>query len=253
MGKGKPGGFAGGESPCPERPSRALQRTGLGNGNELWNRDDNGWQTPAGNAVRYREFFNAIRSLLKPGSMVLVTGGDIDFFHNWNAQLIPEDTNELHFLTTHFVVGTDSVVNKMAGRNFVWKADFAVPVGVGRGLARVKGQIDSNPATRVPDISNVPRLDVLATRDSRRHDLSLFVVNRYWEQSFPAEIRLHGFPAAATAAVVHTLNSDSILTNNNQLHPDRIRPASSHISVPERLIHYNSPPHSLTVFIFARR
>lgn len=117
-------------------------------GNELWNHDDDGWLTPSGNAARYRVFYNAIRNLLQPGAKVLATGGDIDFFHNWNAPLIKDDASELHYLTSHFVVGMDDVINKSAGRNFVWRADFAVPVGVGRALAKVKAQIDSNPATR---------------------------------------------------------------------------------------------------------
>ncbi len=326
-------------------------------GNELWNRDDNGWQTPDGNAARYREFYNAIRSLLEPGSKVLATGGDIDFFRNWNAPLIQDDASILHYLTTHFVVGMDSVINKAAGRNFVWRADLAVPVGVGQALANVKAQIDSNPATRgrvklaytewlftgppgalvpgytnlggaivtagwmnmliehanfvpisdmtgliefggihkklgqvyvtpqywafwlyshyagdtpvatqttvreysvkdgvrrIPNIPDVPWLDVLATTDSTNHQLSLFVVNRNWQQAIPAEIQLHGFPAASTAEV-KTLTSDSILTGNDEFHPDRVHPVSSQIGVPEGLIHYTFPPHSLTVFIFSRR
>ncbi|MCL5006431.1 MAG: hypothetical protein M1404_07825 [Acidobacteria bacterium] len=326
-------------------------------GNELWNRDDNGWQTPSGNAVRYREFYNAIRSLLQPGSKVLATGGDIDFFRRWNAPLIQDDASELHYLTTHFVVGMDNVLNKAAGRNFVWSADFAVPVGVGRALSKVKAQIDSNPATRgrvklaytewlfngpqealvpncynlggaiitagwmnmliehadfvpisdmtgliefggiqkklgkvyvtpqywafwlythyagdtpvstrttvreydvqggvqrIPDISNVPWLDVLATTDSRTHKLSLFVVNRNWRDALAAEIQLNDFPEAATADVT-TLTSDSILTENNEFHPDRVHPVSTQISASSGLIDYKFPPRSLTVLIFSRR
>lgn len=326
-------------------------------GNELWNRDDNGWLTPAGNAARYREFYKAIQDLLQPGAKVLATGGDIDFFHSWNAPLIQNDARELHYLTSHFVVGMDDVVNKVAGRNFIWSADFAVPVGVGRALSKVKAQIDLNPATRgrvklaytewlfgapknalvpqyenlggaivtagwmnmllehanfvpisdmtgllefggihkelgkvyvtpqywafwlyshyagdtpvstettvreydvkdgvrrIPNIPNVPWLDVLATTDSHSHNLSLFVVNRDWRHAIPAELQLKDFPAGSTAAV-KTLTSDSILTENNEFHPDRVHPVSTQIDVSGDLIHYKFPPHSLTVFIFSRR
>jgi alpha-N-arabinofuranosidase len=254
-------------------------------------------------------------------------------------------------------VGMNDVVDKAAGQNFVWRADFAVPVGVGRALSNVKAQIDSNPATRdrvklaytewlfiargdslvpqytnlggaiitagwmnmllenanfvpisdmtgliefggihkemskvyvtpqywafwlyshyagdtpvssqttvreynikngvrrIPDIPNVPWLDVLATTDSHNHDLTLFVVNRDWEHVIPADLQLDGFVAASTAEV-KTLTSDSVLTENDEFHPDRVHPVSSRINVPAGALHYKFPPHSLTVFIFSRR
>jgi len=98
---------------------------------------------------------------------------------------------------------------------------------------------------RIPNIPNVPWLDVLATTDSKSHDLSLFVVNRNWQQAMPAELQLNGFPATTTASV-KTLTSDSVLTGNDPFHPDRVHPVSSRISVPEGIIHYTFPPHSLT-------
>ena len=104
---------------------------------------------------------------------------------------------------------------------------------------------------RVPDIRNVPWLDVLATTDSQRDNLSLFVVNRDWKQAIPATLQLKNFLPASTATV-KALTSDSILTENNELHPDRVRPVSSELSVSTGLIHYKFPPHSLTVLIFDR-
>lgn len=118
-------------------------------GNKLWNRDDNGWLTPDGNAARYlNKGLQCDSDSAENRLKVLATGGDIDFFYNWNTSLIEDDARELRYMTTHFVVGRDGVINKSAGRNFAWRTDFAVLVGVGRALAEVKAQVDETPATR---------------------------------------------------------------------------------------------------------
>jgi alpha-N-arabinofuranosidase len=143
-------------------------------GNELWGDFQIGWQTPAGYAERYRTFYRAIRSLVPTDTMIFANGADIDFFKDWNDALIREDAAELSYLTTHFVVGMEDMVNKSADRDSVWAADFAVPVGVGRALEPLRAQIDSNPATRervklaftewlfaAPDASAFPRWDNL--------------------------------------------------------------------------------------------
>lgn len=320
-------------------------------GNELWNQDDVGWQTPQGNATRYQEFYNAIHSLVPPDTMIFATGADIDFYRDWNAALVNQDKGELHYMSTHFVVGMDDVVDKNAGRNFIWKADLAVPVGVGEELAPMKAQIDSNPATRgrvklaytewlftaprgsfyprwtnlggalvaagwmnmllehadfvpvsdmtglvefagihkrrgrvfvtpqywafwlysnfagdtpiatrttvgeydvrngvrrIPNISNVPYLDVLATTDSQRHDLTLFVVNRDWQHDISTSISLQDFNPAAKA-VVRTLTADSILSDNDAAHPERVRPVKTDLHVSGNSFHYSFPKRSLTV------
>ncbi|HEX5483434.1 MAG TPA: alpha-L-arabinofuranosidase C-terminal domain-containing protein [Terriglobia bacterium] len=326
-------------------------------GNELWNQDDVGWQTPQGNAERYQEFYNAIHSLVPQDTMIFATGGDIDFYRDWNAALINQDKGELHYMSTHFVVGMDDVADKNAGRDFIWKADLAVPVGVGEALAPMKAQIDANPATRgrvklaytewlftaprgsfyprwtnlggalvaagwmnmllehadfvpvsdmtglvefagihkrrgrvfvtpqywafwlysnfagdtpvatrttvgeydvrkgvrrIPDISNVPYLDVLATTDSRRHDLTLFIVNRDWQHDLSTSISLQDFNPAAKV-VVRTLTADSILSGNDAVHPQRVRPAKTELRVSGNTLHYILPKHSLTVITLEGR
>lgn len=320
-------------------------------GNELWGHFQIGYQDPQGYAARYHLFYGAIRSLVPQNTMIFANGADVDFFHDWNGAIIERNGPELHYLTSHFVVGMDDVVNNAAGRNSVWSADLAVPVGVGRALEPVEAQINQNPATRgrvklaytewlftaprgslfprwnnlggalvaagwmnmllehadfvpvsdmtglvefagihkrrgrvfvtpqywtlwlysnfagdspvvtrttvreydvkngvrrVPDIPNVPYLDVLATTDSHRGGITLFVVNRDWRRSIPAQIAMHHFHAAATAQV-RTLTADSILTGNNEVHPERVRPVTNTLRVAGSEIHYAFPARSLTV------
>ncbi len=117
-------------------------------GNELWGHFQIGWQSPEGYASRYAMFFKAIRDLVPPTTMIFANGADIDFYKDWNGALIREDGTELNYLTTHFVVGMDEMVNKDADHNSVLAADFSVPVGVANALQLLRQQIDANPATR---------------------------------------------------------------------------------------------------------
>ncbi len=326
-------------------------------GNELWNRDDVGWQTPESNADRYGEVFDAIRELITPPTMVFGTGGDIDFYRDWNAALISRQGPKLRYLTTHFVTGMNDLVNKAGGLNAAWEADFAVPVGVGRALKAEKDQIDASSSTkgrvklaytewlftaprhspfprwsnlggalvaagwmnmllenadfvpvsdmtglvefagihkregrvfvtphywtlwlysnfagdklvatttsvrhydvhqgvrRMPEIADVPWLDVLATRNSRTGDLSIFVVNRDWQRSIPASIQLQDFHPAAQATV-HTLTADSVLEENDAASPDRVHPVTSTLPVAGNTFIYTFPEHSLTAITLAAR
>ncbi|MGO8793164.1 MAG: alpha-L-arabinofuranosidase C-terminal domain-containing protein [Terriglobia bacterium] len=117
-------------------------------GNELDNTDDYGWQTPDGYARRYGEFYDALHGLVQPPSTVFATSADVDVFHDWNGALINQTGVKLSYLTTHFVVGMDEVINRKQERDAIWAADLAVPVGFGRALRPMKQQIDANGVTR---------------------------------------------------------------------------------------------------------
>jgi alpha-L-arabinofuranosidase len=106
--------------------------------------------------------------------------------------------------------------------------------------------------TSMPEIPNVPYLDVLATRNSTNGDLILFVANRDAKNAIPATLRLQGFPAA-TQAQVDTLAADSLLTENTGDHPDAIRPVASSLAVSGNEIRYEFPKLSLTVMTLKRR
>jgi len=109
-----------------------------------------------------------------------------------------------------------------------------------------------NGMTSMPEIPNVPYLDVLATRNSVSGDLVLFVANRDWKNGTPATLRLQGFSAAAQAQV-DTLAADSPLAENTGDRPDAIRPVTSSLAVSGSEIRYVFPKLSLTVMTMKRR
>jgi alpha-N-arabinofuranosidase len=106
--------------------------------------------------------------------------------------------------------------------------------------------------TSMPEIPDVPYLDVLATRNSASGDLVLFVANRDAKNAIPATLRLQGFSAAAQAQV-DTLAADSPLTENTGDRPDAIRPVTSSLAVSGDEIRYVFPKLSVTVMTLKRR
>ena len=325
-------------------------------GNELWGRFQIGWLTPEGYADRYKVFFDAIRSIVPPSTALYANGADLDHFQDWNGKLIAQDGPDLSYLTTHFVVRVNDLVNKSADHDACLAAGLALPVGVGNDLAAAKAQIDANPATRgrvklaftewlfnspaganlpnstnlggaiitagwmnmilshadfvpisdmtgllefggihkqrgriyltpqywafslysnyagdtlvasqtevrtydvhegirrAPEIPGVPYLDVLATRHSANGALVLFVVNRDWNNAIPASIRFTDFTPAATVQVL-TLNADAIAAQNDEEHPDRVRPVSATLPLSGPELHYVFPPHSVSALTFAK-
>jgi len=102
---------------------------------------------------------------------------------------------------------------------------------------------------RVPEISDVPDLDVLATADDRGSSLTLFVVNRDWRKSIPATIQIEDF-AVGSQATVRTLNADSILATNDEEHPERVRPVETSIHLMGGNLRHEFPAHSVTAISF---
>jgi alpha-L-arabinofuranosidase len=109
-----------------------------------------------------------------------------------------------------------------------------------------------NGMTSMPEIPDVPYLDVLATGNSASGDLVLFVANRDAKNAIPATLRLQDFSAAAQAQV-DTLAADSPLTENTADRPEAIRPVTSSQAVYGNEIRYAFPKLSLTVITLKRR
>lgn len=324
-------------------------------GNELWGTFQIGWLTAQLYSERYRAFYEAIRDLVPPSTMIFANGADVDEFRDWNGAILDKDAGILSYLTSHFVVGMEDMVAKDAGRDAAWAADFAIPVGVAQALEPVRAQIEANPAARgkvklayteylfwapegseyprwdnlggavlgagwmnmllshadfvpvsdmtgllefagiykkrgrvfvtpqywafwlysnfagdipvqtrtdvseydvhggerrVPEIPNVPDLDVLATTDSRGPALTLFVVNRDWRKSIPSTIRIEDF-SVGSRATVRTLNGDSILTTNDEEHPNRVHPVETTLRLTGSNLQYEFPAHSVVAITFA--
>jgi alpha-N-arabinofuranosidase len=106
--------------------------------------------------------------------------------------------------------------------------------------------------TTMPEIPDVPYLDVLATRNSTSGDLVLFVANRDWKNDTPTTLRLQGFSAAAQAQV-DTLAADSPSTENTADRPEAIRPVASSLAVSGNEIQYVFPKLSVTVITLKHR
>ena len=118
-------------------------------GNELWGDFQIGWQTAESNARRYNEFAAAMRRV-DPTIRLIATGADIDFYRNWNQSLIDAAGANLDAVSTHLVIGMQpgEQATKNADDAFTHRADFAVPVAVGRKLDEMRAQFNSDPRTK---------------------------------------------------------------------------------------------------------
>ena len=102
---------------------------------------------------------------------------------------------------------------------------------------------------RIPEISDVPYLDVVAALNDQRDTLTLFCVNRDLYRDIPTRIKLAGFAPARRARVL-TLAGVSIYQPNDELRPEAVRPVESSIDVPSHEFDYLFPRASVTVMSY---
>ncbi|MDQ2775765.1 MAG: hypothetical protein M3Y57_12730 [Acidobacteriota bacterium] len=121
-------------------------------------------------------------------------------------------------------------------------ADIKTPIAVDNtsGTYDVHGGI-----TRLPDIANVPYLDVVAALNQAGDKLTIFCVNRHLTEDIPADIHLNGFDAIEPAAV-QTLGAPSIYDVNDELHPRAIVPSTSTAEVAQSHVHFTFRHESIT-------
>lgn len=100
--------------------------------------------------------------------------------------------------------------------------------------------------TRLPNIANVPYLDVVAALNDSGTTLTLFCVNRSLNTDIPADIQVDRF-ASANAAQVKTLRSASISDGNDADVPNRVTPVDTEESVQGGKLHHIFPHESVTV------
>src|SRR5437764_9533499 len=125
------------------------QHTGGGRwdiGNELWGTFQVGYPTPQRVAERTKAFSEAVRKV-DLSSRLIATGGDEDFYHDWNqAQLTHAEAFD--YLSTHFVVTDDKLAHPNPSADFIAQADFALPVGLERKLREMHEQIQQDSQAR---------------------------------------------------------------------------------------------------------
>lgn len=100
-------------------------------------------------------------------------------------------------------------------------ADIAVPVHT---RVSVEGYDVAEGNTRLPEIPDVPFLDVVAALNEAGDRLTLFVVNRHLERDIAAEVRLRGFTASPEARV-ETLTAANLSEVNDEVRPEAVVPA----------------------------
>jgi alpha-L-arabinofuranosidase len=117
-------------------------------GNELWGDFQVGYPTLARVAERTKSFSDAVRKV-DPKARLIATGGDPDVFHDWNAAQLANPSDTFNYLSTHFVVTTNSVQAPHPSPDFIAKVTFALPVELERKLRNMRHQFQDYPEHRV--------------------------------------------------------------------------------------------------------
>ena len=105
---------------------------------------------------------------------------------------------------------------------------------------------------RLPDIGNVPYLDVVAALSPDGSRLTLYCVNRSVDAAITAQIHLDHF-AGASVATVQTLSSASLTDRNDEAEPMRVAPIDSTEQIPADGWTHVFPKASVTVISIDRR
>ena len=114
-------------------------------GNELWGDFQVGYPTLPRVAERTKSFSDAVRKVDSKARLI-ATGGDPDVFHDWNAAQLSNPPGTFNYLSTHFVVTTNSVQMPHSSPDFIAKATFALPIELERRLRNMHQQFQDSPA-----------------------------------------------------------------------------------------------------------
>ncbi len=99
---------------------------------------------------------------------------------------------------------------------------------------------------RLPEIENVPYLDVVAAESEGGRSLVLFCVNRHLTRSLTASFDFASLGAKGQVAKVTTLAADSIQTENDEEDPNRVKPVT-HTEAVHGIFMHKFPNASVTV------
>jgi len=308
-------------------------------GNELWGNFQVGYPTLEKVAAKTKAFSEAVRKA-DPNARLIATGADPDHFETWNAAQLANAPQAFNYLSTHFVVTTNSLVDHNPTPDSVARATFALPVELERRLRAMHEQFQNSPgrdkvltaftewlfwanndtaprydnmggaigtagflnmllrsadivpiadmtgniefggiwkkrgrafgvpaywvfrlysnadatqavevhsssetynvekgSTRLPEIKDVPYLEVVAALNDAGDKLTLFCLNRDLARDFPARIRVAGF--RPRSGVAHALFAGSIYEKNDETEPE-------HIHLLESTLQMTSPEFAYT-------
>jgi len=113
-------------------------------GNELWGDFQVGYPTLEKVADRTKAFSEAVRQV-DPKARLIATGADPDHFEKWNAAQLANAPKAFNYLSTHFVVTTNSLVTANPTGDQIAQATFALPVELERRLRAMRKQFQSAP------------------------------------------------------------------------------------------------------------
>ena len=103
-----------------------------------------------------------------------------------------------------------------------------------------------NGIERLPEIDDVPYLDVTAALDESKKALSIFCVNRSLDIDIPADVVVRDFVGSGSAEV-QTLRSASISDENDDDEPERVVPVTNEEKVSNGHLRHIFPHESVTV------
>jgi alpha-N-arabinofuranosidase len=127
-------------------------------------------------------------------------------------------------------------------------ADATQPVGV---IANSGQYSVHQGVARLPEIADVPYLDVVAAKNDAGDTLTLFVVNKHLTRDFETNIQIAGFASKITGKV-QTLQSDSLYDKNSEQDPENVIPSPSAARVAGNHSRYVFPHESVTVITFKK-
>jgi alpha-N-arabinofuranosidase len=99
--------------------------------------------------------------------------------------------------------------------------------------------------SRLPEIADVPYLDLVAATNERGDRLTIFAVNRYLNRDIPAAISIDAFDAK-TNATIQSLSANNIYKGNDEVRPELIKPVGSTVQVLNSRVQYTFRHESVT-------
>ena len=105
----------------------------------------------------------------------------------------------------------------------------------------------SHGVERLPEIANIPYLDITAATSDDGKRLLLFCVNRSLTTAAHADFEIAGLHLGKGSMRVTTLEAETILSQNDEEHPDLVQPTASTEALSSGKLSHTFPNASVTV------